>query len=102
MGILTEDMRPVPGRPFVWPAAPQPVVVDSLHSRYGGTSLPSRSSGGSAVTGRMFWPAIAVLVIGLFMLVAGIGPLWLPILVVLLGAVAAVMSRRSLRQDRRS
>ena len=54
------------------------------------------------MTGRMFWPAIVVLVIGLFMLVAGIGPLFLPILVVLVGAVAAVMSRRSLRQDRRS
>jgi hypothetical protein len=54
------------------------------------------------VSGRMFWPAIVVLVVGLFMLVAGIGPLWLPILVVLLGAVGAVMSRRSLRQERRS
>jgi membrane protein implicated in regulation of membrane protease activity len=54
------------------------------------------------VTGRMFWPAIVVLVIGVFMLVAGIGPLWLPILIVLVGAVAAVMSKRSLRQERRS
>ena len=60
------------------------------------------SSGESAVSGRMFWPAIVVLVVGLFMLVAGIGPLWLPILVVLLGVVGAVMSRRSLRQERRS
>jgi cell division protein FtsW (lipid II flippase) len=50
----------------------------------------------------MFWPAVVVLVIGLFMLVAGIGPLWLPILIVLVGAAATVMSRRSLRQERRS
>lgn len=54
----------------------------------------------SEVSGRMFWPSIVVLVVGLFMLVAGIGPLWLPILVVLLGAVGAVMSRRTLRQER--
>lgn len=33
---------------------------------------------------------------------SGIGPLWLPLLVVLLGAVGAVMSRRSVRQERRS
>jgi len=39
----------------------------------------------------MFWPAIVVLVVGLFMLVAGIGPLWLPILVVLLGVGAAII-----------
>ena len=65
-------------------------------------SLLSGSSGERIVTARMFWPAIVVLVVGLFMLVAGIGPLWLPVLVVLLGAVGAVMSRRSLRQGRRS
>jgi uncharacterized membrane protein len=60
------------------------------------------SSGESAVSGRTFWPAIAVLVVGLFMLVAGIGPLPLDVLVVLLGIVGAVMSWRSRRQERRS
>jgi hypothetical protein len=64
--------------------------------------VPSLASKGRVVTGRMFWPAVVVLVIGLFMLVAGIGPLWLPILIVLVGAAATVMSRRSLRQERRS
>jgi len=43
---------------------------------------------------QMFWPAVAVAVIGLFMLVAGIGPLLLPILVILVGAVVAVLSKR--------
>lgn len=42
---------------------------------------------------RIFWPAVAVAVIGLFMLVAGIGPLWLPIVVTLLGVVVAVVSK---------
>jgi hypothetical protein len=78
------------------------LAVGSLHSRYGCISGAEPGEQGRVVTGRMFWPAIVVLVIGLFMLVAGIGPLFLPILVVLVGAVAAVMSRRSLRQDRRS
>lgn len=44
---------------------------------------------------RTFWPAVAVAVIGLFMLIAGIGPLWLPIIVLLLGVVVAVRSRTS-------
>ncbi len=33
----------------------------------------------------MLWAGIVVLVVGLFMLIAGIGPLWLPIVVVLAG-----------------
>jgi hypothetical protein len=76
--------------------------VDSFHSTYRRISGAEPDEQGRVVTGRMFWPAIVVLVIGLFMLVAGIGPLWLPILIVPVGAVAAVMSRRSLRQDRHS
>ena len=47
------------------------------------------------LSSRTFWAAVAVLVVGLFMLVAGIGPLWLPILVILAGAVGAVASKRS-------
>ena len=54
------------------------------------------------MSGRTFLPAIAVLVVGLFLLVAGIGPLPLDILVVLLGIVGTVMSWRSRRQERRS
>ena len=41
-----------------------------------------------------FWVAVAVTVIGLFMLVAGIGPLLLPVLVTLVGIVLIVLSRR--------
>jgi hypothetical protein len=48
---------------------------------------------------RMFWPAVAVAVIGLFMLVAGIGPLFLPILVLLLGIGVAVASKMKSRQN---
>ena len=44
---------------------------------------------------RMFWPAVAVAVIGLFMLVAGIGPLFLPVVVLLLGVGVAVASKRA-------
>ncbi len=40
---------------------------------------------------KWFWPAVAVAIVGLFMLVAGIGPLLLPIVVLLLGAVTAVV-----------
>ena len=43
---------------------------------------------------RNFWIAVAVTVIGLFMLVAGIGPLLLPIVVTLVGIALIVMSRR--------
>ena len=46
---------------------------------------------------RLFWPAVVVAVIGLFMLVAGIGPLWLPIVVLLVGAVGAVVIRKQTR-----
>jgi len=42
---------------------------------------------------RMFWPAVAVAVIALFMLIAGIGPLLLDIVLLLLGVVVAVRSR---------
>ena len=45
----------------------------------------------------LFWIAVAVTVIGLFMLVAGIGPLLLPILVTLVGIVLIVVSRRQRR-----
>ena len=44
---------------------------------------------------RVFWPAVAVAVIGLFLLVAGIGPLFLPIVVLVLGAGVAVASKRA-------
>jgi hypothetical protein len=51
---------------------------------------------------RMFWPALAVLLIGLFMLIAGIGPLWLPIVVVLAGGAAVVRSKTDRRRHSRS
>ena len=51
--------------------------------------------GGDVSLTRMFWPAVAVGVIGLFMLVAGIGPLFLPIVVLLLGVGVAVASKRA-------
>jgi hypothetical protein len=44
-----------------------------------------------------FWPAVVVAVIGLFMLIAGIGPLLLPIVVLLLGIAGAVTARRASR-----
>lgn len=44
---------------------------------------------------RIFWPAVVIAVIGLFMLIAGIGPLLLDIVVLLLGIVVAVWSRTS-------
>ena len=40
------------------------------------------------------WPAVAVFVIGAFMLVAGIGPLFLPILVILVGIALFVVTNR--------
>ena len=46
-----------------------------------------------------FWPAVAVAIVGLFMLVAGIGPLWLPIVVLLLGVVAAVVIKTRVRRN---
>lgn len=42
---------------------------------------------------QMFLPAVVVAVIGLFMLIAGIGPLWLPIVVLIVGIGAAVAIR---------
>ena len=42
---------------------------------------------------RTFWLAVVVAVIGLFLLIAGIGPLLLDIVVVLLGVVVAVRTR---------
>jgi chromate transport protein ChrA len=44
---------------------------------------------------RMFWPAVAVAVIALFFLIAGIGPLLLDIVLLLLAVVVAVRSRTS-------
>jgi hypothetical protein len=41
-----------------------------------------------------YWPPLVVLVVGLFMLVAGIGPLLLPVVVVLLGIGLFVMANR--------
>ena len=41
----------------------------------------------------ILWLGMAVLVVGLFMLVAGIGPLWLPIVVVLAGVAIAVLGK---------
>ncbi len=43
---------------------------------------------------RIFWVvAAAVIVVGLFMLVAGIGPLWLPIVIIAVGVVVAVAGK---------
>ena len=44
---------------------------------------------------RMFWPAVAVAVIAMFFLIAGIGPLLLDIVLLLLAVVVAVKSRTS-------
>ena len=44
---------------------------------------------------RMFWPAVAIAVIALFFLIAGIGPLLLDIVLLLLAVVIAVRSRTS-------
>jgi UPF0716 family protein affecting phage T7 exclusion len=52
----------------------------------------------ASVMARLFWPAVVVAVIGLFMLVAGIGPLWLPVVVLLIGAVGAVVIRNQARR----
>jgi hypothetical protein len=41
-----------------------------------------------------YWPPLVVLVVGLFMLVAGIGPLLLPIVVVVLGIGLFVMANQ--------
>jgi len=46
---------------------------------------------------RIFWPAVAVAVIGLFFLIAGIGPLLLD-MVVFLGAVVVAVRSRTSRQ----
>jgi hypothetical protein len=48
---------------------------------------------------RMFWPAVAVAVIALFFLIAGIGPLLLDIVLLLLAVVVAVRSRTSRRKS---
>jgi hypothetical protein len=45
-----------------------------------------------------FWVALVVLLIGAFMLVAGIGPLWLPIVIVLIGVVGLVLDRTIWRE----
>jgi len=42
---------------------------------------------------RMLWITVAVAVVGLFMLIAGIGPLWLPIVVIAAGLAIAVQSK---------
>jgi membrane protein implicated in regulation of membrane protease activity len=47
----------------------------------------------------IFWVGVGVLVVGLFMLVAGIGPLWLPIAVIVVGVVVALVSRNRVRQN---
>ena len=42
----------------------------------------------------VFWLGVAVIVIGLFMLVAGIGPyIWIPIAVILVGIGVAVLGK---------
>jgi hypothetical protein len=41
----------------------------------------------------LLWLGIVVLLIGLFMLVAGIGPLWLPIAVILAGVALGVLGK---------
>ena len=48
---------------------------------------------------RMFWPAVAVAVIALFFLIAGIGPLLLDIVVFLLSIVVAVRSKTSRKKS---
>jgi hypothetical protein len=54
-----------------------------------------RPPGGQGLMAQLFWPAVVVAILGLFMLVAGIGPLWLPIVVLLVGVVAAQAARRA-------
>ncbi len=41
----------------------------------------------------LFWVSVVVFVIGIFMLIAGIGPLWLPILVVLVGIAGGLIAK---------
>ena len=46
---------------------------------------------------RAYWAAVAVvLVAGVFMLIAGIGPIGLPIAVILVGIVAAALGKTAL------
>ena len=45
----------------------------------------------------VLWAGIVVFVVGAFMLVAGIGPLWLPIVVVLAGIAVIVLGRFKFR-----
>lgn len=58
-----------------------------------------RPNGEGQVMTQWFWPAVAVAIVGLFMLVAGIGPLWLPIVVLLSGVAAAVVVRTRGRRN---
>jgi hypothetical protein len=48
---------------------------------------------------KWFWPAVAVAVVGLFMLVAGIGPLLLPVVVLLAGIAAAIVIKTQARRS---
>ena len=50
---------------------------------------------------RMFWPAVVVAVIALFFLIAGIGPLLLDIVLLLMAIVVAVRSRTSRQKSGR-
>ncbi len=48
----------------------------------------------STMPSRAYWAAVAiVLVVGIFMLIAGIGPLGLPIAVILVGIAAALLGK---------
>jgi hypothetical protein len=49
------------------------------------------------MSSRAYWIAVAVvLVVGIFMLIAGIGPLGLPIAVILVAIAAAVLGKTAL------
>ncbi len=48
---------------------------------------------------RMFWPAVVVVLLGLFFLIAGIGPLPVDIVVFLAAIVVAVRSRPRRQQS---
>jgi hypothetical protein len=41
----------------------------------------------------VIWVGVALFVIGLFMLIAGVGPLWLPVAVILVAITVGVLGK---------
>ncbi len=75
-------------------AGPESTDARGLDSAESNTvSLGSLPALGESKMSPMLWAGIVVFVVGLFMLIAGIGPLWLPIVVVLAGIAVIVLGR---------